>query len=245
MDITAPDGDNSKTTSTPTDNAGGTASFTVTVNNEGTGAATGVSFSDPLPAGANSDIVWSISSQDAANDFSISGAGPGGQSLVFSPTTLAAGVSDTVTLTGTVSAADANVSFTGTLTNTATVTAANETTAEQNQSASATINITAPDVDITKTTSTPTVNAGGTASFTVTVNNEGTGAATGVAFSDPLPAGLGSDVVWSISSQTTAGAFSINGAGPGGQSLVFNSATIAAGATFSVTLTGTVSANDA
>ena len=89
MNITAPDVDITKTTSTPTVNAGGTASFTVTVNNEGTGTATGVSFSDALPAGAGADITWSISSQSAGNPFSISGAGPGGQSLVFSPTTLA------------------------------------------------------------------------------------------------------------------------------------------------------------
>src|SRR5260370_1226185 len=172
MDITAPDGDNSKTTSTPTDNAGGTASFTVTVNNEGTGTATGVSFSDPLPAGANSDIVWSISTQSAGNPFSISGAGPGGQSLVFSPTSLTAGESHTVTLTGTVTADDAPTSFTGTLVNTATVSATNETTAEQNQSASATINITAPDVDITKTTSTPTLNPARTPTFTRTANTK-------------------------------------------------------------------------
>src|SRR4029077_7381086 len=151
-----------------------------------------------------------------------SGAGPGGQNLVFNPTTIAAAASFAVTVTGTVSANDANASFTGSLVNTATVTAANETTAEQNQSATATIAITAPDVDITKTTSTPTVNAGGTASYTVTVFNEGTGTATGVSFSDLLPAGLGTDVVWSIASQTTPGTFTISGAGPGGQNLLFN-----------------------
>ena len=133
VNVTAPDVDITKTTSTPTVNAGGTASFTVTVFNEGTGDATGVSFSDPLPAGAGSDIVWAISG--ASDGFSISGTTAGSQSLVFSATTLAAGESHTVTITGTVSAADADpTSFTGTLVNTATVTAANETTAEQNQS---------------------------------------------------------------------------------------------------------------
>ena len=70
----------------------GTVGFTVMVNNEGQGTATGVSFSDPLPAGLGTDIVWTIASQSGptANAFSISGAGPGGQTLVFSPTTLAA-----------------------------------------------------------------------------------------------------------------------------------------------------------
>ena len=40
-----------------------------------------MSFSDSLPAGAGTDIVWSISTQDAANDFSISGTTAGSQSL--------------------------------------------------------------------------------------------------------------------------------------------------------------------
>jgi uncharacterized repeat protein (TIGR01451 family) len=238
------DVDITKTTTTPTVNAGGTASFTVTVNNEGIATATGVSFSDALPAGLGNDIVWSISSQTTPGAFSISGAGPGGQNLVFNPTTLAAGVSDSVTITGTVSANDVNpVTFTATLSNTATVTAANEPTAEQNQSATANITITAPDVDITKTTTTPTANPGDTVNFTVTVNNEGTGTATGVSFSDPLPGGAGNDIVWSISSNPS-GAFSISGAGPGGQSLVFSPATLAAGVSDTVTITGTVSAND-
>src|SRR5262249_4066755 len=63
----------------------------------------------------------------------------------------------------------------------------------------------APDVTVTKTTSTPVVNAGGQASFTVTVANAGQGTATGVSFADALPAGLGNDVVWSVASQSAAG----------------------------------------
>ena len=207
-----------KTADSATIVAGQTAGFVVTISNTGTATATGVSFSDPLPAGAGTDIVWSISTQDAANDFSISGTTAGSQSLVFSPTTLAAGESHTVTLTGTVSAADAPTSFTGTLVNTATVTAGNETAAEQNQSSTATINITAPDVDISKTTSTPTVNAGGTAGFTVTIANNGTGAANGLTLNDSLPA-AGNDINWMI--DTTEGNptdFTITGA-EGSQSL--------------------------
>src|SRR5262249_19578852 len=161
------------------------------------------------------DIVWSISSQSGptANRSEERRVAKGSKPLLLTPPKQHKSDSYTVTITGTVNANDADpTTFLGTGIKTTTVQANNETTAEQNQSASATVNTTAPDVDITKTTSTPTVNAGGTASFTVTVFNEGTGDATGVSFSDPLPAGLGADIVWSISSQSgpTANAFSLD-----------------------------------
>src|SRR4029077_16894816 len=105
--------------------------------------------------------------QTTPGTFTISGALTGGQNLVFNPTTIAAGASFAVTVTGTVSANDANASFTGSLVNTATMTAANETTAEQNQSATATINITAPHITISKITTTPLVNSPSPISFTI------------------------------------------------------------------------------
>jgi choice-of-anchor A domain-containing protein/uncharacterized repeat protein (TIGR01451 family) len=131
--------------STPVVNAGGQAGFTVTVANVGAGTATGVSFVDKLPAGTGNDVVWSVASQSTAGAFSIGGTGPGGQSLLCSPTTLGPGAGYSVTVTGRTTFADVSAgTSTGTLTNTATVTAANEAPSLQNQRASATVTVQAP-----------------------------------------------------------------------------------------------------
>src|SRR5262249_15628992 len=79
------------------------AGYTVTIsvigppsNALGPVTVTGVTFSDPLPAGAGNDLSWSIFSQSTvggvSNAFSISGTTPN-QTLVFSPTSIAGGVS--------------------------------------------------------------------------------------------------------------------------------------------------------
>ena len=68
--------------------AGEQIGFIVTISNNGSGLATGLSFSDALPDGDGID--WSIESQSVGNPFSITGTAPG-QSLVFAPTTLVAG----------------------------------------------------------------------------------------------------------------------------------------------------------
>jgi uncharacterized repeat protein (TIGR01451 family) len=175
------------TTSTPTVNTGDPVSFTVQIDNTGTGAAIGVRFSDPLPAGLNTDLAWSIASQSTAGAFSINGAGPGGQSLAFNPSTLAAGASDTVTLIVTSTANDASPStLTGSLVNAATVTADNEIAADQNQSSTAAITINAPNLTITQTGN-GTVKSTDTVNFTITVRNAGPGMAYNVNLSDPLP----------------------------------------------------------
>ncbi len=101
-----------------------------------------------------------------------------------------------------------------------------------------------PDVTVTMTTSTPVVFAGGQASFAVSVANTGQGTATGVSFADSLPAGLNNDVVWSVASQSGAGAFSVGGSGPGGQSLLFSPITLVPGASYTVTVTGRTTSAD-
>jgi uncharacterized repeat protein (TIGR01451 family) len=68
--------------------AGEQIGFTVTISNNGTGLATGLTFLDALPGGDGID--WSIESQSGG--FSITGTAPN-QSLAFAPTTLAAGAS--------------------------------------------------------------------------------------------------------------------------------------------------------
>jgi choice-of-anchor A domain-containing protein/uncharacterized repeat protein (TIGR01451 family) len=244
----APDVNVTQATSTPAVSAGSPVSFTITVANTGQGTATGVSFCDALPAGLGNDVAWSVAGQSSPGTFSLSGTGPGGQSLLFSPTTLAAGASYSVTLTGTSTADDASTStFTGTLTNTAAVTAANEAAALQNQEAATTVAVNAPDVTVTKTADQATITAGQAAGFTVTLKNVGLGSATGVTLSDPLPAGLGGDVLWSLDTKTgTPADFQITGS-KGHQILSLTAAGMALtpGQSISVHLTSATDGADA
>jgi choice-of-anchor A domain-containing protein/uncharacterized repeat protein (TIGR01451 family) len=248
----APEVTVTKTTSTPVVNAGGQASFTVTVANIGEGTATGVTFTDPLPAGLGNDVVWSVASQSAAGAFSIGGSGPGGQSLLFSPGTLAAGASYSVTITGRTTFADVSPgTFTGALSNTATVSAANEAPSLQNQQASATVAVVAPDVTVTKTADQASITAGQIAGFTVTIKNAGAGIATGVTLSDPLPAGPGQDIIWSIDTGTgNPSDFAVTG-GMDHQALALSGSflttlgdALAAGQWISVHITGVTTTSD-
>jgi uncharacterized repeat protein (TIGR01451 family) len=124
--------------------AGGTAGFTVTLVNEGTTTATGVTLADPLPAGAGRDVNWKIDAGTGnPSDFTIAGA-VGSQTLTLAPAvnTLAGGQSIAVHITGVTTAADApSPTFSGTLANTATVNAGNESASEQNQQAGATVTV--------------------------------------------------------------------------------------------------------
>jgi uncharacterized repeat protein (TIGR01451 family) len=60
-----------------------------------------------------------------------------------------------------------------------------------------------PNLTLTKTADAATVNAGDPIGFTITVANGGPGTAKGVTLNDPLPAGSGSGVTWSIDSGPT------------------------------------------
>jgi uncharacterized repeat protein (TIGR01451 family) len=254
--ILAPDVDITKTADNSTITAGQTAGFTVTITNEGLATATGVTLTDPLPAGTGGDVNWSIDTTTGNSaDFVITGS-VGHQSLVLSASflasdTLAAGASISVHITSPTNGADTSATtFTGTLPNTATVTAPNQAGGETSDQASATITILAPDVDITKTADNSPITAGQKAGFTITITNEGLATATGIVLSDPLPAGSGGDVNWTIDSTTgNAADFAITGS-LGHQSLVLSASflandTLAAGASISVHLTSPTNTGDA
>ena len=68
--------------------AGSQVGFTVTLSNGGSDAATGLTFSDALPAATG--VNWSIDAADSG--WSISGSAPN-QSLVYAPTSIGASVS--------------------------------------------------------------------------------------------------------------------------------------------------------
>jgi uncharacterized repeat protein (TIGR01451 family) len=243
--VNGPDVDVTKTADKATVNAGDAVGFTVAITNEGSGTATGVTLSDALPAGAGSDIVWTLDS-NPSGDFVLTGTAAGSQTLTLaSGLSLTAGQTITAHVSGTSAFADApSPSFTGSLTNTATVNAGNETTAEQNDHSSASITVNAPDVDVTKTADNATVNAGDTAGFTVTITNEGKATATGVTLSDPLPAGAGNDIVWTLNSNAS-GDFVLTGTTAGSQTLILVSGlSLAPGQTITAHITATTTGND-
>jgi uncharacterized repeat protein (TIGR01451 family) len=206
----------SKTADDASVSAGDPIGFTVTVSNSGPGTATGVTLSDPLPAG--SGVSWSISP-------AYSGPGTcaitsGTLNCMFGD--MASGASISVHVTSATSNASCGV-----YPNTATAKATND--GQQQASASTTVNC--PSLSILKTADHGTVSAGDAIGFTITLNNAGPGVAKSATLSDPLPTGAG--ISWSISPAY---------AGPGTCSIASNTLScsfgdMAAGASASVHIT--------
>jgi uncharacterized repeat protein (TIGR01451 family) len=172
-------------------NAGDQIGFTVEVKNTGNGDATGVTLSDPLPAGSGSGVTWSIDTTTGTPaQFVLSGS-TGHQTLSLASSTLPAGADYTVHITAQTSATECS-----TYDNTATLTATN---AVNPGPASAEEACNPSDIHIVKKADAPQVSAGDPIGFTLTVYNDGKGAATGVNLSDPLPSKPG--LSWSIDSQ--------------------------------------------
>ena len=221
---------------TPNDgqlNASDAASFSIVVSNAGPGTATGVSLSDPLPAG----LTWALGTITGATaadteGVSCSVTGPvGTQVLSCSDASMASGRSFTVTVTTTTSSSQC-----ATYPNVATVDATNESndpsvTDDNTDPGSITVNC--PDVQAIKTADASPVNAGDQIGFTVTIKNNGLGTAYGATGSDTLPAGI----AWSIDGPA-------NGWSISDGVLSFGPADMAAGASFAVHIVGTTDAAD-
>jgi uncharacterized repeat protein (TIGR01451 family) len=227
-----------KTADAPSVSAGSPIGFTVTVANSsapGTGTATGVTVSDPLPAG--SGVSWSISpAYSGQGTCSITGSAPS-QTLNCTIGDMAPMVSASVHISSATTAASA-----GTYPNTAT---ANATNIGTPINSSATTSVLAPDLSILKTADAPSVSAGSPIGFTVTVSNSsaaGTGPATSVTMTDPLPPGPSqSGIVWSISpAYSGPGTCSIAGSAPS-QTLNCSFGDIAPGASTAVHVTSPTS----
>ena len=184
-DLNCPDVVVTKTAPKDTIDAGDTASFTITVTNNGPGIAKNVTLNDPLPAG----IAW----QDDSADCSITN---GTLSCQFGD--LDPGESRTVHVSGTTDAQDCGV-----LLNTATVSASNEPQENQgNNTDSADITVLCPSLNITKIADDQSVSAGDPVGYTITVTNNGQGTAKNVVVSDTLPTNGGLN--WSIDGGTGA-----------------------------------------
>ena len=161
-----------KSVSDATPNVGDQITFSVTVVNNGSNAATGVQVTDLLPAGV-----------------SFVSANPG-QGTYDSTTglwdvgALANGAQTVLTITATVVSPAAQ-------TNTGTISDADQVDPNAaNNTASATETPQQADLSVSKTVSDATPNVGDQITFTVTLSNQGADAATGVQVTDLLPAGL-------------------------------------------------------
>jgi uncharacterized repeat protein (TIGR01451 family) len=161
-----------KTVSNPTPNVGDTVTFTVTLTNIGPDAATGVTVTDLLPPGLN--LIGETPSQGSYDP--VTG--------VWTVGTVTPGAPQTLQFQALVVSPNPQ-------TNTATVSHSDQFDPDPNNNqASATATPQQADLALAKTVSDPTPNVGDVITYSVTLTNNGPNAATDVAVTDPLPAGL-------------------------------------------------------
>ena len=218
--VTCPDVEVHKTAEASSISAGDTARFTITVHNLGSGAANGVTVSDPLPPVDNG---WVIDSQTSGMGCTV------GTSLTCGPFDLGPDATATVVISAVTVAADC-----GTLPNTVQIAVTGGDTNAANNTSSASITVLCPHLGITKTADAASVSAGDPIGFTITVTNSGQGVAKGVALDDPLPSG----VTWAISAPVPQGCAIDTGA------LSCPIGDMAAGSSFTVHITAPTTASD-
>ncbi|QEL14097.1 DUF11 domain-containing protein [Limnoglobus roseus] len=174
LQVTKTDG---RTTAVP----GQAVTYTITVTNAGPLVANGATVTDTLPASLTG-ATWTAS-------YSGGSSGPmTGNGSINATINLAVGGTATFTVTGTVDS-----TATGTLSNTVTVTPPADLgdPTPGNNSATDTDTLTPiADLSLTKTVNNTTANVGSNVVFTITVNNTGPSAATGVTVGDLLPTGV-------------------------------------------------------
>jgi uncharacterized repeat protein (TIGR01451 family) len=227
--------------------AGQTATYTVTVKNQGAAELTGVALSDTLPAGFAS-ATWSC--QSPVGSFAVcpqaSGSLSAGGMLSQTIASMRANSSLVYTVVATV---DSIATRMDQVSNTANVTASNaewqcyNPATSQVQAkpcnASAAVDLwTSPLLQLSKTAqATGTVYAGQAMNYSITARNAGQVPVTQAHISDPLPAGL-ENASWTCTNSGTAACVPASGSG----AVDVTVASLAAGDSVTIQLTTTVSA---
>jgi uncharacterized repeat protein (TIGR01451 family) len=189
----------SKVPDNPTPNKGDTIHFTITLSDAGPDTATGVTVSDPLPAGLQ--FVSDTTSQGSYDP--VTGVCTVGTVTTSTPQTLV--------ITAVVTDPEEEI-------NTASISHADQFDPDpNNNTATTSVNPQQADLTLVKLVDNPTPNVGDVVTFTVTLTDHGPSNATGVVVSDLLPAGLTfiSDTpsqgsydptsgVWTVGAVTTA-----------------------------------------
>ena len=206
--------------------AGDYASFTITVTNNGPGAATNVDIDDTLPAGSGATpLVWS-EFPDKAECTVVNNV------LHCDIASLADDASFSVTVRALTDADDC-----GLLNNTAFADADNNTQVSDTGD----ITVLCGDIAVDKTPDGGQVTAGDEASFTIVTTNNGDGTAKGTELSDVLPA---VENGWALDSEDWAGDCTITGAAGDPQTLECGPEDIEAGGDRSVTVSTTTTDDD-
>ncbi len=190
-----------KDTETPLVVAGGQATYFIVVANNGGSPATGVTVADTLPAGFTFASVSATTLSGGATGPTPATNGGTAAAPSFGSYTIPASGSVSITFVVNVGAGVTP----GTYDNTASVSASNHATIDDDGLAAldpGTLPSDTPETDedvtvqgppalaMDKDTTTPTVVAGGQATYTIVVANNGGSAANGVIVTDTLPAGF-------------------------------------------------------
>ncbi|MEJ2551449.1 MAG: SdrD B-like domain-containing protein, partial [Anaerolineales bacterium] len=187
-----------KDTSTPSVSIGGTAAYTIVLENIGAAAVTNATVADTLPAGftyAGGSVVEVSATRtsttnpavgDSALNWGTWDIDPGGTvTITFDvdvPITTPAGTYDNT--------ATADSTEVGPIDDDGTVAQDAHTPSGADPEDDEDVTVLAPVLTIDKDTSTPYAEAGGTAAYTILVENSGGADATDVTISDTLPAGF-------------------------------------------------------
>jgi len=199
------------TKSGPTVAAVGTdVAYTITVSNAGPSDATAVTLSDTLPA----QMSFVSMQQNSGPVFNCSGT----TTVTCTIATFISGASASFTLT-------VHVNGAGSISNTATISATSSDPNPGNNTSSASTTASFVDLAIAKSISAGPYVVGTPVTFTLTVTNNGTLAATNVVVTDPLPGGM------------SATATTPPGACTGTTTVTCTAATLAAGASVQFTIT--------
>ncbi len=200
--INLPPADVAVTASGPSSVLVGTnATYTITVTNNGPNPAQALVLKDTLPAGSN---FVSMTQTSGTDPFTLTQSG--GTATETATAAIAPNSSDTFTL---VVAAPPSLPNGANFSDTATVSAANSDPNPSNNAATVTGSVVnnSPSADLSAAVTGPTTaNEGDLVTYSLTVANAGPGGASGVVFTDTLPAGM------TFSSATVSqGTFTVSG----------------------------------